>query len=299
MPWDPSVKSLVAFPQILMQMDEKLTWMQELGDAFLSQQPAVMDTVQTLRQKAQDTGHLSSNDKIQVTQEDESIAIASANPQVIYVPYYDPLVVYGPWWWAGYPPVYWPVWPGYYPGLGLRGGFYWGVGIALGAGFFFSTVYYPRHQVVIHRGGVRRVWQHSPRHRRGVPYRDHVLGQQFGRGRVLSQGRGEFRGRGVPSFPGGVGRSKHVEAPGRSGKRAGVPGRAFSQTDRQPHAFDGVGHGADVQRFGSRGRESFRGSSARSSGVRGSGSRGGRSGGGGGKSSGGGGRSSGGGGGHR
>src|SRR3989304_2353649 len=97
--WDPSVKSLVAFPQILMMMDEKLDWTERLGDAFLGQQTQVMDTVQYLRQRAQAAGNLNSNDQIRVDQQGEVIVIEPANPQVIYVPYYDPAVIYGPWWW--------------------------------------------------------------------------------------------------------------------------------------------------------------------------------------------------------
>ena len=73
--WDPSVKSLVAFPQILMMMDEKLNWMERLGDAFLAQQQQVMDTVQNLRQKASAAGNLASNDQIRVDQQGQSIAI--------------------------------------------------------------------------------------------------------------------------------------------------------------------------------------------------------------------------------
>ena len=103
--WDPSVKSLVAFPQILMMMDDKLNWTDRLGDAFLAQQQQVMDTVQNLRQKASAAGNLTSNDQIRVDQQGQSIVVEPANPQVIYVPYYNPMVIYGPWWWPAYPPV--------------------------------------------------------------------------------------------------------------------------------------------------------------------------------------------------
>ena len=121
--WDPSVKSLVAFPQILLMMDEKLNWMERLGDAFLAQQQQVMDTVQSLRQKASAAGNLTSNDQIRVEQQGQSIVVEPANPQVVYVPYYDPMVMYGPWWWPLYPPVYWAPWPGYFIWSEIRGGF--------------------------------------------------------------------------------------------------------------------------------------------------------------------------------
>lgn len=283
MNWDPSVKSLVAFPQILMQMDEKLAWMQELGDAFLSQQPAVVETVQALRQKAQAAGNLTSNDKIQVTRQGQTIVIAPENPQVVYVPYYNPMVVYGPWWWAGYPPVCWPLWPGYVAALGFGKGFYWGSGIGVGAGFFFGAFDYLRHQVLINRATFRQPWHHSPDHRRGVRHRDTAMRQRFGRGSAVSEGRGDFRGHGFSSFDGGGGRENREGARGGSRRLSENSGRSFSHVGRQPGAFDGVGHGADVQRFGSRGHKSFGGFSSRSSGgFRGNGGGGGRSFGGGG-----------------
>ena len=117
--WDPSVTSLVAFPQVLTMMDSNLSWTERLGDAFLAQQPQVMETVQNLRQRAYAAGNLRSNDQVRVDQQGQTIVIEPPNPQVVYVPYYDPRVVYGPWWWPEYPPVYWGPWPGYFvrPGL--------------------------------------------------------------------------------------------------------------------------------------------------------------------------------------
>jgi hypothetical protein len=134
--WDPSVESLVAFPQILAMLDEKLDWTQRLGDAFLSQQQAVMDTVQELRQKAQAAGSLQSSEHVRVEAQGPTIVVEQANPDLVYVPYYNPTVVYGPWWWSAYPPVYWETWPGYYQSPGFGAGFFWGVGIAVGGGFF-------------------------------------------------------------------------------------------------------------------------------------------------------------------
>jgi len=104
--WDPSVKSLVNFPQVLGMMNEKLDWTQKLGDAFLAQQKDVMDTVQKLRQKAQAQGNLKSSEeqKVVVEKETKTIIIESANPQVVYVPTYNPTVVYGVWPYPAYPP---------------------------------------------------------------------------------------------------------------------------------------------------------------------------------------------------
>ena len=146
--WDPSVKSLVAFPQVISMMDEKLDWMQRLGDAFLSQQQQVMDTVQDLRQKAQAAGNLQSNQNVRVAPQGQTIVIEQANPQVVYVPYYNPMVVYGPWWYPDYPPVYWGPWPGYYASPGFGAGFFWGAGITIGTGFFFGAFDWPGSSLI-------------------------------------------------------------------------------------------------------------------------------------------------------
>lgn len=92
--WDPSVKSLVNFPQVLTMMSEKLDWTQKLGDAFLAQQKAVMDTVQSLRARAQASGNLKTTTEQKVIVEQKIIRIEPASPQVVYVPVYDPTVVY-------------------------------------------------------------------------------------------------------------------------------------------------------------------------------------------------------------
>ena len=95
--WDPSVKSLAPFPQILRMMDDRLDWMQKLGDAFLAQQNEVMDSVQRLRRQAEEAGTLQSSPQQTVTTQDQTITVEPANPNVVYVPVYDPTVVYGAW----------------------------------------------------------------------------------------------------------------------------------------------------------------------------------------------------------
>jgi len=107
--WDPSVKSLVNFPEVLTMMSEKLDWTQKLGDAFLAQQKDVMATVQQLRAKAQAAGNLKTTKEQTVVVEKEIIIIEPASPQVIYVPTYNPTVVYGVWAYPAYPPY--PVYP--------------------------------------------------------------------------------------------------------------------------------------------------------------------------------------------
>ena len=132
MNWDLSVKALVPFPKVLGMMDEKMTWTRELGDAFLAQQTDVMDTVQMLRARAKAEGNLKSTSQQTVEVRGESIAIEPANPQYIYVPYYDPTVVYGSWWYPAYPPyAYFPYYPG--PDYLAYGLFGFAAGIAVGA----------------------------------------------------------------------------------------------------------------------------------------------------------------------
>ncbi|WP_039785437.1 DUF3300 domain-containing protein [Herbaspirillum huttiense] len=129
MPWDPSVKALVQFPSVLAMMNDKLDWTQRLGDAFLSQQANVMDTVQNLRVKAQIAGNLQSSNQQRIVQQEQIIVIEPVNPQVIYVPYYNPTVVYGSWWWPQRPPVYWAPPPRYRPPS-----YNVSIGISFGAG---------------------------------------------------------------------------------------------------------------------------------------------------------------------
>ncbi len=194
MGWDPSVQSLTAFPEVLSRMNEELEWTQRLGEAFLQQEEEVMDSIQGLRERAYTAGTLQEQEHIRVKREREIIIIESANPQIIYVPYYQPTVVYGGWWWPAYPAVYWapPV-----PGRGGAYGFYWGSGIWVSSGFYYSSWDWPRRQIVVNvnhyhygkrhygtptypRTGATR-WQHSAVHRRGTVYRSEHLNQRYGR----------------------------------------------------------------------------------------------------------------------
>jgi len=196
--WDPSVQSLVAFPQILARMDENRAWTRSLGDAFLMQERHVMDTVQQLRRRAQAAGNLQSSEQMYVQQDGQAISIQPASPQYVYVPYYDPLVVYGPWWWPRYRPVVWAPWPGYvrpYHRPGISVGFWWGQPVGLSLNFFFGnfdwhhrhvrvahpTVYYYRPAFAVNRAVVvtPHRWQHDTVHRRGVDYRHAEVRQRF------------------------------------------------------------------------------------------------------------------------
>jgi hypothetical protein len=137
-PWDPSVKSLLAFPELLARMDESPQWLRDLGEAFLGQQAQVMDTVQGLRQRAQANGQLVTSADTAVYQQGDAIVV-QPRAQVVYVPYYDPYVVYGPWWWGPYyRPVVWRAWSPY--------------PVFLAHGFFYSAPdWRHRHVRVVHR----------------------------------------------------------------------------------------------------------------------------------------------------
>ncbi len=247
--WDPSVKSLVAFPQILSMMDEKLDWTERLGDAFLSQQQQVMDTVQGLRQKAQAAGNLQSNENVRVEPQGQTIVIEQANPQVVYVPYYDPTYIYGPWWYPAYPPVFWGPWPGYYARPGFGAGFYWGSGIVIGAGFFFGAFDWDHHHARVvnvnnfyYRPPVRPIgptggWQHDLGHRRGVPYRDPVLRQEFARPGARPDARREFRGNEQPRLQGPTARPDFRNAPdNRPEQRDTRPEQRDNRPDQRDRA---------------------------------------------------------------
>jgi hypothetical protein len=266
-PWDPSVKSLVAFPQILALMDQRLDWTQRLGNAFLAQQPQVMDTVQALRRRANSAGNLRPSDQMQVEDQGGSIALEPAKPQLVYVPYYDPMTIYGPWWWPGYPPVYWPAWPGYYAYPGLPVGFAWGVGVGISVGFFFGAFDWGHHHVNVvnvnnfyyGRGRVNvspGPWRHDAEHRRGVPYRGESVRQQYGRA-VAPSGAGsrsEFRGR-QPQFFASPARPP-VRAPAAPG--AHPPARLIAP-EPAPRAFEGIrAGGTQTRQFSARGQASMR-----------------------------------------
>lgn len=177
--WDPSVKALVAFPEVLARMDENLEWTEDLGAAFLAQEADVMDRVQHLRARAYDAGHLDSLEHVHVIREREYIYIEPAVRHVVHVPYYDPWFVYGSWWWPHYPPYCWRTWHGHAVSY-YGSGFYWGVGFRVAPTFYFTTFYWPQRYVVVvhdhratrplysgrhvvrHQAEVRR-WRHDDR----------------------------------------------------------------------------------------------------------------------------------------
>jgi len=212
--WDNSVKSLVAFPQALATMAEKPEWVQRVGDAFLAQPNDVMDSVQRLRAAAQKSGNLESNEQQkviveQVPQTQQTvIKIEPASPQVVYVPAYNPTVVYGSWWYPSYPPVYMPPPPGYVVGSALLSGIAFGVGVGITNALWGDCdwghgdidIDIDRHNNInvnkkleVNQNKVK--WNHNAEHRRGVPYRDVNTRETYSKALAGTDQRRDFRGR--------------------------------------------------------------------------------------------------------
>jgi hypothetical protein len=213
-PWDNSVKSLVAFPQALATLAEKPEWVQRVGDAFLAQPNEVMDSVQRLRAAAQKSGNLQSNEqqKVIVEQAPQTqqtiIKIEPANPQVVYVPAYNPTVVYGTWWYPSYPPVYLPPPPGYVVGTALLSGIAFGIGVGITNSLWGGCdwghgdidIDIDRHnninvgnKINVNQNNVK--WNHNPDNRRGVPYRDAKTRETFSKPLAGADQRRDYRGR--------------------------------------------------------------------------------------------------------
>lgn len=211
-PWDPSVQSLAAFPQVLTMMGEKPADVQRLGDAFLADPARVMDRVQFMRKKAQEAGNLKTTEQQKVsTQTDNgqtAIIIEPAQPEKVYVPVYQP-TVYGSWWYPAYPPYYWAPPPYYYPGGGFVAGVFWGAAIVGISNGLWGGCNWGRGDVDINvnrynninvnnkisGSGNRTNWNHNAANRKGVPYRDAKTRQQFDRSVPGAENRGDYRGR--------------------------------------------------------------------------------------------------------
>jgi hypothetical protein len=297
--WDDSVKSLVATPSVLAMMSAKLDWTQKLGDAVLAQQPDVMDAVQRLRAKAQANNKLPSTkeQKVSVTQQQDSqvIVIEPAVPDTIYVPYYDPAVVYGDWPYADYPPYYFPPF-GYAPGAILATGIAFGAGYGLGrwasgGSYWGGGVNWRGKNININRGniGSGNNWQHNPVHRHGVQYSNTSVQQKFGNTNIRagSQDRMDFRGRtgdqvlkpGGPANLGGAANlggnrpatvdrtpanrpSPVVNRPEISNRPSPGANRPSASISQRDSALGNIQSGRVINAQAARGRESFSGGGA-------------------------------------
>ena len=210
--WDASVKALVSTPTVLAMMNDKLDWTEKLGDAVLAQQADVMDAVQRLRSAAQSNGKLESSKQQTVRTEQQAdkqvIVIEPTSPETVYVPYYDPAVVYGNWPYPQYPPYYFPPAPGYVVGGALARGLAWGAGFAIdnavwdnfnwGRGNINVNV---DRDVNVNRNINRNDakfsnWQHNSYHRRGVSYNNDAVKNKFANANIKSGDRKlDYRGR--------------------------------------------------------------------------------------------------------
>jgi hypothetical protein len=288
-PWDPSIQSMAALPDVVKRLGDDIQWTDELGNAFLGQQSDVMDAVQRMRKKAEGTGALKTNEQqkveTKVVEQKTVIVVEPANPEVVYVPSYNPVVVYGPPVYA-YPPIYYP--PYYPPSTGAvvaAGVISFGVGIAIGAAWGHGGWGYGcgwggnninvninnnfNRNANINRGGNSN-WSHNPQHRGGAPYSNRTTANKYG-----GTTRGSSGTRAGTQSAGGGSRSAGAD---RSGGRSATPS-ASSPSSRgggTGGGSDRVG-GRDVGSSRSSGRSSafgssggYSGSSARASSARGS-----------------------------
>jgi hypothetical protein len=230
-PWDPSVKALTEFPSVLASMDKNLSWTSSLGDAYINQQQDIMNAIQVMRQRAQQAGNLQTTSQQQVTQQGQTIVIEPANPQVVYVPQYDPWVVYGA------PVIAWPAWV-WYPGLYIPG-----PGIAFGVGFGVGRF-----------AGFGWGW-----HRWGADWDHHTV--IFNHNTFISRShtfinRDHFFRRG-PGFGHDEGLAHRDVEHNREGARGF--GEPHGQMGTHSGAFSGFDHGGNVRSFAFRGGSSFGG----------------------------------------
>jgi hypothetical protein len=256
-PWDPSVKALAAFPSVLGNMDKNLSWTSSLGDAYYNQQQDVMDAVQVMRHKAKGAGNLQDTPQQVVKDEGSDIDIAPADPDVVYIPAYDPWLVYG------YPVE---AWPGWYPYPGIWfGGPRLSFGLGFGIGWF---------------GGFGWGWGHW-----GFDWHNHYA--MFDHGRYFSRSRtfynrsnfyhgGAYGARGGANAGRGFGGERggaygHVGAAPRpfEGNRQAARGYSAPRGESgvRSGAFSGYDHGGESRSYSSRGRASVGGGGARGGGA--------------------------------
>jgi hypothetical protein len=198
-PWDPSIQAMAALPDVVKQMAENIQWTTDLGNAFLAQQSDVMDAVQRMRKKAKDAGNLKSTEQqkveTKVVESKQVIVVQQASPEVVYVPSYNPTVVYGAPAYP-YPPIAYPP-PGYYAaGMAISFGVGLAMGAAWGGGWGYNNnwgggnnninintnnnfVRNSNRQNVSNRSG-GNTWQHNPQHRGGAPYSNRSTANKYG-----------------------------------------------------------------------------------------------------------------------
>ena len=253
--WDPSIQALLIFPDLVKRLNQDITWTTNLGNAFLNQQADVMDAVQRMRSKAQQAGKLSSTPQQTVTTTSDNgqpeIVIQPANPQVIYLPNYDPAYFWGP-------PLYYPYANWFYPPYG--GGAYWGFGMGIPMGMYFGGGWggwggwgwgfgWGGHNLMINNNFIHRynfnsrgigsltgtsAWSHDASHRQGVPYSNSAVSNRYG-GNVRQNL--QSRGSASQAQPRGAASQSRAE---RMGNRQVSP----SAPNQNRSAFGGVREGS-------------------------------------------------------
>ncbi len=260
-PWDPSVKALAAFPSVLGNMDKNLSWTSSLGDAYYNQQQEVMDAVQEMRRRAEQSGNLKSTQQQTVSNQGSTVVIQPANPQVVYVPAYDPWLVYGA-------PI--AAWPGWYPYPGIWfGGPYLSFGVGFGIGFFGGFGWgwphwgFDWHNHYAVYNNTRYYSRSRTFYNRDVYYRGYNGGEA----------RRNFNANAQRNFNGGA--HNYGAARGNVYNRPGARTQPFDGNQRaargyttsnqaprntRPTVYGGYDHGGQTRSYSSRGAASFGGS---------------------------------------
>jgi hypothetical protein len=325
--WDPSIQGTAALPDVVKQLAENIKWTTDLGNAFLAQQSDVMNAVQRMRMKAKDAGNLKSTEQMKVetkvVETKTVVVIEQANPQVVYVPSYNPVVVYGPPVYP-YPPIYYPP-PSYYAagvaiafGVGVAMGAAWGGGWGYRCGWGSSNINinvnnnYVRHYNNtninnvnrnninnVNRNNVNRngsnTWQHNPQHRGGAPYSNQAIANKYGgsaRGDSMSNRQMNARQQqGLSNKQQPSASNRGATAGNRAGSNAGASPSNMS-ANRGNGGGNNIGNRQVPQNNSARNTSAFGGASSRgsaqASSARGASSMGGSRGGGGARSGGGG-----------
>jgi len=272
--WDPSVQAMAVFPDVVKQMATNIAWTDDLGNAFLAQQKDVMDAVQRMRSKAVEKGALKTTEQqkveTKVVEEKTVIVVQPAKTEVVYVPSYDPVAIWGAPYYP-YPAYAYPAYPaggmllGF--GVGLAVGAAWGGGWGWNTGWGNNNVYVNRNNTFINNsnrvnggryGGANGQWQHNPAHRGGAPYANQSVANRYNgsaRGSTMSQRQTAAR-QNTGQFAGSQFRS------GNATGAAGAQNRGAAGASAQNLNRGGSGGGGD--RIGNR-QVSSQGGSGRSS----------------------------------
>jgi hypothetical protein len=277
--WDPSVQGLVAFPDVLPRLANDISWTTQLGNAFLAQQADVMQAVQRMRETAQAKGTLHSTPQVTVNTQNQNgqsaITIEPADPNLFYVPNYNPVYIWGPPVWGYYPPLFYPgidVGFGFFPGIDIGlyfggwggwgwGGWGWGFNW-FGGGIFIDHSFFHRYGFEHFHGEPlgRSAWEHDPAHRLGVPYANRSVAERFG-----NRAAGGSRGGEAGGFHGEAGGAREFHAvPNQRFGSGGFEQRGYTNNHsvfggyhgggetrmQSDHGFSSIGGGRSFGGFG-------------------------------------------------